>query len=64
MTCAFCGLETGQPTSHETQEACIDALRSRVSELKNVLEHSRRPEDPLQVAQGTTFAVAKGEARP
>jgi hypothetical protein len=45
MICSFCGLETGSPTSHETQEACIQALRSRVSELRDVLQHTRNPGD-------------------
>jgi hypothetical protein len=56
MLCSFCGLETGRASSHETQEACIDALREQVTHLKNVLEHARRPgEDPL-VARGVDEA--------
>jgi hypothetical protein len=63
MVCAFCGLETGQPTSHETQEACIDALRSQVSELKNVLQHSRRPEDPLELSDSAAVVVTERDTR-
>lgn len=49
MNCAFCGLETGSPASHERQEACIEALRLQVSELKSVLQHTRNPgEEPLR----------------
>lgn len=47
MICSYCGLETGSPTAHETQEACIEALRSQVSELRSVLRHSRLPGEPL-----------------
>jgi hypothetical protein len=46
MICTYCGLETGSPMAHETQEACIEALRSRVSELRSVLHHTRQPGDP------------------
>jgi hypothetical protein len=49
MICSFCGLETGSPTAHETQEACIEALRTQVSELRSVLRHSRRPGEPLDL---------------
>ncbi len=45
MICAFCGLETGTPTAHETQQGCIEALRSQVSELRSVLRHTRRPDE-------------------
>ncbi len=51
MICSFCGVETGSPTAHESQEACIRALRSQVSELRSVLRHSRRPGDPLDLPE-------------
>lgn len=51
MICSFCGLETGSPTAHETQEACIEALRSQVSELRSVLRHSRLPGEPLDLPE-------------
>lgn len=51
MLCSFCGLETGRASSHETQEACIDALRKQVSHLKDVLEHARRPGEEVLVAR-------------
>lgn len=51
MICSFCGVETGTPTAHETQEACIEALRSQVSELRSVLRHSRLPGDPLDLPE-------------
>ncbi|MBI2221658.1 MAG: hypothetical protein HYU53_10675 [Acidobacteria bacterium] len=58
MICSFCGLETGLPTSHETQAACIEALRSQVSELRNVLEHTRHPGDPEDPPHGLAQAAA------
>jgi hypothetical protein len=60
MTCSFCGLETGSPTSHETQQACIEALRSQVSELRNVLQHTRHPGEDLRVPQGLPGEAAVG----
>ncbi len=55
MLCAFCGLETGRASSHETQEACIGALREQVTHLKDVLEHARRPgESPQILVQSST----------
>jgi hypothetical protein len=46
MICGFCGLETGRPTSHETQEVCIEALRQDVLKLRDVLQHARRAGEP------------------
>lgn len=57
MICSFCGVETGLPTAHETQEACIEALRTQVSELRSVLRHSRRPGDPLNFDRPDQAAV-------
>lgn len=56
MNCPFCGLETGSPTPHETQEACIEALRSQVSQLRNVLQHTRHAAEPVEELH--THAVA------
>ena len=64
MICAFCGLETGQATAHETQEACIDALRAQVVELKNVLQHSRRPDEPLEIPERASVARSEPPHRP
>lgn len=58
MICAFCGLETGKPTAHETQEACIAALRSQVSELRSVLRYTRRPDEPPLPEQALAHAVS------
>lgn len=67
MNCAFCGLETGSPASHETQEACIEALRSQVSELRHVLQHTRKPgEEPVRPAplpEGAALAACEGGER-
>jgi hypothetical protein len=60
MTCSFCGLETGSPTSHETQEACIEALRSQVSELRNLLQHTRHPGEDLRVPHDVPRQAAVG----
>jgi hypothetical protein len=46
MICAFCGLETGSPTAHETQQACLEALRFQVSALRSALRYSRRCDEP------------------
>ncbi len=60
MICSFCGLETGSPTAHETQQACIEALRSQVSELRSVLRRSRRPGDPLDLPEQAAAQGAQG----
>lgn len=62
MLCTFCGLETGRPTAHETQEACIEALRSDVSKLREVLEHARRPgEAPKAAPEAVLVQENQGE---
>jgi hypothetical protein len=58
MICSFCGLETGSPTAHETQEACIEALRTQVSELRSVLRHSRLPGEPLDLPEQAAVHAA------
>lgn len=65
MICAFCGLETNSPTSHDTQEACIEALRTRVSELRDVLQHTRNTaEDPLHAPSVPEGAAVAGFDHP
>lgn len=61
MVCLFCGVETGSPTSHETQEACINALRSQVSELRIVLRHARRPDEGFELPEDA--AAVKTDSR-
>ena len=63
MICSFCGLETGTPISHETQAACIDALRAQVSELRTVLQHARRPDEPLDIPPEQTEPAVAETAR-
>ena len=60
MVCSFCGLETGSPTSHETQEACIEALRLQVSELRHLLEHTRGSGDPPDAPDDSADAIGAG----
>ena len=60
MICASCGLETGKPTAHETQEACIEALRSQVSALRSVLRHTRRPDEPPDLPEQALAHAASG----
>ena len=63
MICGFCGLETGRPMSHETQETCIEALRQDVSKLRDVLQHARRAgEPPPQVLADAVLAQDGGES--
>lgn len=64
MICAFCGLETGSPTAHETQEACLEALRSQVSELRSVLRHSRRCDEPPDLSQDALAHAGTGVPGP
>jgi hypothetical protein len=47
MICPFCGVETHLPSGHDSQQACIAALRSEISSLRNVLKHTQRPDEPL-----------------
>ncbi len=63
MLCSFCGLETGRASSHETQEACIGALREQVTHLKDVLEHARRPGQEILVQSGTPDSRADSKSR-
>lgn len=42
MICPFCGVETG--VAHETQQGCIDALRSEILRVRDIL-HTVRPLD-------------------
>jgi len=62
MLCSFCGLETGRASSHETQEACIDALREQVTHLKDVLEHARRPGEEVALSRSASEARADSKS--
>ena len=63
MVCPFCGVETGASIAHETQVACVEALRAQVSELRNVLQHARRPDESPNLPEGAAAAgVKKGDA--
>jgi len=39
MNCPFCGIETD--VAHETQEGCIDALRSEIVRVRDILDTVR-----------------------
>jgi hypothetical protein len=39
MNCPYCGVSTD--VAHETQEACIEALRAEISRVREVLTHVR-----------------------
>jgi hypothetical protein len=41
MSCPFCG--TGTDLPHETQEACIAALHSEISRIRQVVGRLNRP---------------------
>jgi hypothetical protein len=60
MTCPFCGVETDVP--HETQQGCIDALRSEIVRVRDILQNVRSfevpgapdpPEDPENLPEET-----------
>ena len=44
MVCPFCGVETD--VAHETQQGCIDALRSEILRVRDILQHVRTWEVP------------------
>jgi hypothetical protein len=39
MNCPYCGVSSD--VAHETQEACIDALRAEIRRMRDVLNHVR-----------------------
>ena len=39
MNCPFCGVETD--VAHETQQGCIDALRSEILRVRDILQNVR-----------------------
>lgn len=39
MTCPFCGVETD--VAHESQQGCIDALRSEILRVRDILQNVR-----------------------
>ena len=41
VVCPFCGIAGDHP--HETQEACIDALRIEITRTRQVLERVTEP---------------------
>ena len=44
MNCPFCGVETDVP--HETQQGCIDALRSEILRVRDILHNVRTFDAP------------------
>ena len=46
--CPFCGIVSDHP--HETQAACIEALRAEISRTRQVLERVTEPLRPAKVA--------------
>lgn len=48
VICPFCGTASDVP--HETQEACIDALRAEVARTREILEHVTEPLRPPVIA--------------
>ena len=49
VVCPFCGIVSDHP--HETQEACIDALKTEIIRTREVLE---RVTEPLRAPRITT----------
>lgn len=47
MICRYCGVDTREHAEHETQQACIAALRAEIASLRNVLRHTTRPHESL-----------------
>jgi hypothetical protein len=44
MTCPFCGVECDVP--HESQQGCIEALRSEILRVRDILQNVRSFEVP------------------
>lgn len=44
MVCPFCGVDSETP--HDTQEACIEALRAEILRVRGVLDGVRSLEGP------------------
>jgi hypothetical protein len=47
MNCPYCGVSTD--VAHETQEACIAALRAEISRVREILNHVRSAAVPRPV---------------
>ena len=47
MTCPFCGVESD--VAHETQQGCIDALRSEILRVRDILQNVRTFDVPRPV---------------
>ena len=45
MTCPFCGVETD--VAHESQQGCIDALRSEILRVRDILQNVRSFDVPV-----------------
>jgi hypothetical protein len=64
MVCPFCGVETDVP--HETQQGCIDALRSEILRVRDILQHLRPIDVPTvpEVIEDAPASSDEGEAEP
>lgn len=60
MSCPFCG--TGTDLPHETQEACIAALHSEISRIRQVVDRLNAPAFAEASARQAP-AVAEASAR-
>ena len=63
MSCPFCG--TGTDLPHETQEACIAALHSEISRIRQVVGRLNGPalaDAPARLAPASTQASAPLES--
>jgi hypothetical protein len=61
MNCPYCGVSTD--VAHETQEACIDALRAEIRRVRDVLNHVRSAAVPGPVDREETEEQADPAAR-
>jgi hypothetical protein len=61
MLCPFCGIETD--VAHETQEGCIDALRTEILRVRDILQTVRTWEVPSADATAES-SLRKDEGEP
>ena len=64
MNCPYCGVSTD--VAHETQEACIDALRAEITRVRSVLNHVHSaavpgPPDPQEEEEANPTARGPSE---
>jgi hypothetical protein len=59
MICQFCGVEIHNAAGHDTQQACIAALRTEIASLRNVLKHTMRPDEPLIPPEQRAAALSR-----